>query len=181
MKLRTCAPLALLPAACASGGLKPSTPPGVALASITVTSKAFTPNGPIPIDNTCDGKDQSPPLTWSSPPEGTRSLAIVVEDPDASGGEFTHWLVWNLSPDAKQIPEAVDPTTLGGRVGANDFPDIRYSGPCPPHGEMHRYVFHVFALDTMLELREGAKRLTVDTAMNAHVLGEGILVGTFGH
>jgi Raf kinase inhibitor-like YbhB/YbcL family protein len=166
---------------CASGGLKPSTPPGVALASITVTSKAFTSNGPIPIDNSCDGKDLSPHLTWSSPPAGTRSLAILLEDPDAPGNDFTHWIVFNLSPEARMLAEAADPTTLGARLGTNDFPDVAYRGPCPPRGEMHRYVFHVFALDQSLSLQDGANRAAIDAAMNGHVLGEGTLIGMFGH
>src|SRR5215472_6635582 len=100
--------------ACATPGLKPGPPPGVAVASITLTSKAFSGNGPIPIDYSCDGKDLSPPLTWSSPPEGTKSLAIEMEDPDASASSsFTHWLLWNVSADARSLAEAVDPATLG--------------------------------------------------------------------
>jgi Raf kinase inhibitor-like YbhB/YbcL family protein len=167
--------------ACGTGTIKPLPPPGVTVASITVTSKSFAPNGAIPIDYTCDGKNASPQLTWSSPPEGTRALTLMLEDPDASGGTFTHWIVYGLPPETRSIGEAVDPVTLGAKVGANDFPDVRYSGPCPPRAELHRYYFRIIAVDAPLKLNEGARRAVVDAAMNGHVLGEGALMGNFSH
>ncbi len=159
----------------------PAAPPGVTVASITVTSKSFSPNGPIPIDYTCDGKDAAPQLTWSSPPENTKALAIVMDDPDAPSGTFTHWIVYNLPPDATSIGEGVDPATAGAKVGMNDFEAVRYGGPCPPKQQIHRYRFHLYALDAPVELRDGANRGQIDVAMNGHVLGDGTLYGTFSH
>jgi Raf kinase inhibitor-like YbhB/YbcL family protein len=166
--------------ACRSTG-RPSTPPGVTLASLSVTSKTFTPNGAIPVDNSCDGADRSPQLTWSAPPAGTRALAIVVDDPDAIGGEFTHWLAFNLAPTTSSLPEGVDSAALGGDEGTNSFGRGGYAGPCPPRREMHRYEFHVFALDAPLTARPGATREQLDEAMSQHVIAKGTLVGTFAH
>ncbi len=166
---------------CAGRGAQPSTPPGVSLASITLTSRSFEAKGAIPIDHTCDGKDLSPQLSWSSPPQGTRSLTLEVEDPDASPANFTHWVAYNLPPDVLSVAEGADIAALHGMVGVNDFPDTGYRGPCPPHRETHRYVFHLFAVDTILAVHEGANRAAVDAAMAHHVLGEGQLMGNFGH
>jgi Raf kinase inhibitor-like YbhB/YbcL family protein len=166
--------------ACRSTG-RPSTPPGVTLASLSLTSKTFTANGAIPVDNSCDGADRSPQLTWSAPPAGTRALAIVVDDPDAIGGEFTHWLAFNLAPTTSSLPEGVDSAALGGDEGTNSFGRVGYAGPCPPRREMHRYEFHVFALDAPLTARPGATRDQLDEAMSQHVIAEGTLVGTFAH
>jgi Raf kinase inhibitor-like YbhB/YbcL family protein len=166
---------------CGSGG-RPSAPPGVTLATLSVTSKAFAPDGAIPIDSTCDGADRSPPLAWSAPPEGTRSLAVLVDDPDAVGGEFTHWLAYDIPPATVALPEGVDATTVGGKEGTNSFGRIGYAGPCPPRHEMHHYEFRVFALNAPLSsLVPGATRDAVNAAMSQHVLGEGALVGTFAH
>src|SRR5690349_3581895 len=155
----------------------PGGPAGVAVASITVTSKSFPSNGSIPIDYTCDGKEVSPQLTWSAPPEGTKSISIVVDDPDAPSATFTHWLVYGLPPDATSLAEGVDPTTLGAKIGMNDFEAVRYGGPCPPKMQIHRYRFQIYALDAMLDLPDGVDRARLDTAMNGHVLGQGILYG----
>jgi Raf kinase inhibitor-like YbhB/YbcL family protein len=168
-------------AACAGSGQRPSAPPGVTAASMTVTSRSFVARGPIPIDYTCGGKNVSPQLAWSAPPPGTRSLTVLVDDPDASHTNFTHWLVFNIPPDVTQLAEAVDLAAVHATVGLNDFPDTKYDGPCPPHGEAHRYVFHVFALDTALGLHEGASRAAVDAAMSNHVLGEGQLLASFAN
>jgi Raf kinase inhibitor-like YbhB/YbcL family protein len=165
---------------CRSGG-QPSTPPGVTLASISVTSKGFGSGGAIPVDYSCDGTDKSPPLTWSAPPEGTKALAIIADDPDAPGGDFTHWLAYNIPPTTTSLPEAVDATTLGGDEGTNSFGRGGYAGPCPPRREMHRYYFHVFALNAPLAVKPGATRDAVDGAMGQHVLAEGFLMGTFAH
>jgi Raf kinase inhibitor-like YbhB/YbcL family protein len=167
--------------ACAPTGPKPSAPPGVEVDSITVTSHSFASNATIPIEYTCDGKDISPQLTWSAPPEGTRSLAFVLEDPDASGSEFTHWLVFNIPPEITSIPEAADAAATHGTFGTNSFPDVGYRGPCPPHGESHRYMFRVYAVNTVLKLHEGATRGALNAALSGHLLGLGTLVGTFGH
>jgi Raf kinase inhibitor-like YbhB/YbcL family protein len=170
----------------ALGACKPTIPPpagvpGVTVSSITVTSKSFASNGAIPVDYTCDGKEQSPQVTWSSPPEGTKSLALVVDDPDAASGSFTHWLLYNITPETLALPEGVDPQVVGAKIGLNDFEGVRYSGPCPPKMQIHRYRFHLYALDVALELKDGADRGQLDLAMSGHVLGEGTLYGTFSH
>jgi Raf kinase inhibitor-like YbhB/YbcL family protein len=102
-----------------------------------------------------------------------------MEDPDASGGNFTHWIVFNIRPDASSIPEASDLADSGAVLGLNGFNRVAYSGPCPPKMELHRYVLRVFALDTLLPAKPGANRDTLDGAMSGHVLAEGALVGTF--
>jgi Raf kinase inhibitor-like YbhB/YbcL family protein len=167
--------------ACKGGGGQPSAPPGVTLARLTVTSKAFPSGGPIPVDMTCDGADRSPPLTWSAPPAGTRAFAVIVDDPDARAGTFTHWVAFNLPGETLALPEAVDLAQLGGSAGVNDFNRAAYGGPCPPKREIHGYAFHVFALNAPLDVPTGANRSAVETAMSGRVLAEGTLVGTFSH
>jgi hypothetical protein len=166
---------------CGKQLIAPRPPPGVSIASITVTSKAFAANSPIPVEHTCDGRELLPPLTWSAPPEGTKSLALVVEDPDVSSGIFTHFLAYNLAPDTTSLKENADLAAAGATIGANDFGNVLYNGPCPPKGEAHRYRFRIVALDAPLEIHEGATREQVDAAMDGHVLGEGQLTGYFVH
>lgn len=151
-------------------------PAGVRVASITLTSRSFSANATIPIDNSCDGKDVSPELTWSSPPDGTKTLALVLDEPGASS--HTQWLVFDIPPETTRIAEGADVEALGAKTGANDSEDVRYAGPCPPRGELHRYAFHVFAADTILTLPEGASRATFNLALNGHLIGEGTLEGT---
>jgi Raf kinase inhibitor-like YbhB/YbcL family protein len=164
-------------AGCGAGGgdLHALPPAGGRVTSITLTSRSFGANATIPIDNTCDGKDLSPQLTWSSPPDGTKSLALLLEDPDASS--YTHWLVFNIPPETTQFAEGGDVEPLGAKMGSNDAPDVRYAGPCPPRGELHRYVFHIFAVDTTLTLPEGVRRRAFALALNGHLIGEGELQG----
>ena len=174
----------LLLLACAKPPIEPRYAPGIGKAgTITVTSRAFTDGSRLPVDLTCDGSDVMPELVMSSPPENTKSLVVFVEDPDASAGTFTHMIAFNLSPELRTLPSAPDLVAGGeaARFGINDFGATRYSGPCPPKGEAHRYRFRVVALDTMLKLPEGATRSQLDEAMDAHILGEGSLVGHFGH
>jgi Raf kinase inhibitor-like YbhB/YbcL family protein len=159
----------------------PSAPGGAQVSSITVTSKSFVTGAEIPIDYTCDGKDVSPQLTWSAPPDKTKALTIVVDDPDAASGTFTHWIAINLPPDMLTLSEGTDPATLGAKIGANDFHNIRYNGPCPPHGEQHRYQFMVYATDVQVPLNEGATRADLDAALSGHLLGSGALVALFSH
>ena len=130
---------------------------------INVGSAAFTEGGMIPKQYTCDGADISPPLSWSTVPEGTKSIAIIVDDPDAPAGTWVHWLVYNLPPDLKGLPEnilAKETIANGGMQGMTDFRRIGYGGPCPPSGT-HRYIFKVYAVDKLLDLYPGAikKRL----------------------
>ena len=144
-------------------------------ARLEVTSSAFQEGGNIPSKFTCDGSDTSPPLQITGVPSGAKSLVLIADDPDAPGGLFTHWLVWNIPPQTNSIAEGNAPK---GVQGANDFGKTGYRGPCPPPGT-HRYSFKVFALDRELELRSGAKRSQVDAAMKGHVIAQGELVGRY--
>jgi Raf kinase inhibitor-like YbhB/YbcL family protein len=147
-----------------------------------LSTSAFADGGGIPRDHSCDGADVSPALSWSSPPDGTVSLALVVDDPDAPGRTWVHWVVYNISPDQRELPEGVEAmATLpsGARQGTNDFGRIGYGGPCPPPGSAHRYFFRLYALDTTVELPPGAKRRALDAAMKGHVLASSELVGRY--
>jgi phosphatidylethanolamine-binding protein (PEBP) family uncharacterized protein len=106
---------------CKSAGGQALSPAGKNVSRLTVTSTTFPAGGAIPVDSTCDGANRSPQLTLSAPPQGTQSLAVLVDDPDAPGGLFTHWIAYNLRPDTLALPEGVDPATLGGLSGTNDF------------------------------------------------------------
>ena len=144
-------------------------------ATMKITSSAFHEGANIPSKFTCDGSDTSPPLQIAGVPSGAKSLVLIVDDPDAPGGLFTHWLVWNIPPQTGSIAEGSAPQ---GVQGANDFGKSGYRGPCPPPGT-HRYSFKIFALDRELELRSGAKRSQVDAAMKGHVIAQGELVGRY--
>ncbi len=174
---------AAVTSACAKTPFEPRIAPGARLASITVTTPAFASAGRIPVDHTCDGTDVRPELVFSAPPPGTKSLVLLVEDPDAQSGLFTHMVAFDVSPHVRKLPGGAELTGAGdaARFGLNDFGSARYAGPCPPKGEAHRYRFRVLALDVALGLPEGAPREKVDAAMDGHILGEGILSGHFGH
>jgi Raf kinase inhibitor-like YbhB/YbcL family protein len=144
-------------------------------ATMKITSSAFHEGANIPSKFTCDGSDTSPPLQIAGVPSGAKSLVLIVDDPDAPSGLFTHWLVWNIPPQTGSIAEGSAPQ---GVQGANDFGKSGYRGPCPPPGT-HRYSFKIFALDRELELRSGAKRSQVDAAMKGHVIAQGELVGRY--
>lgn len=144
-------------------------------ATMKITSSAFHEGGNIPSKFTCDGSDTSPPLQIIDVPAEAKSLVLIADDPDAPGGLFTHWLVWNIPPRTSSIAEGSAPK---GVQGANDFGKSGYRGPCPPPGT-HRYSFKIFALDRELELHAGAKRSQVDAAMQGHVIAQGELVGRY--
>ena len=144
-------------------------------APMKITSSAFHEGGDIPSKFTCDASDTSPPLQITGIPSEAKSLVLIADDPDAPGGLFTHWLVWNIPPQTSSIAEGSAPK---GVQGANDFGESGYRGPCPPPGR-HRYSFKIFALDRELELRSGAKRSQVDAAMKGHVIAQGELVGRY--
>lgn len=150
--------------------------------SMTVTSTAFTEGKLIPVDHTCDGKDSMPALILSSPPEGTKSLVVIMEDVDTAA-PFTHLVAFDLSPDVRRVGggDALSDAGDGARFGQNDFMAVRYSGPCPPRGDLHRYLFRVIAVDKVLGLPEGAPRERVERAIDGHVLGGGTLTAQFGH
>jgi hypothetical protein len=155
---------------------------GVELASLELTSEAFAAEGAIPERFTCDGEDVSPPLSWSAPPEGTQSFALIVDDPDAPAGTWVHWVLFNIPADTRSLPEAVpaeDQLPDGSLQGENSWRRHDYGGPCPPSGSTHRYVFKLFALDTRLDLQAGATKEQVLSAMEGYVLAQGELTGTY--
>lgn len=148
-----------------------------------VKSTAFEENGLIPRKYTCDGADVSPPLRWLKPPAGTKSIALICDDPDAPMGTWVHWVIYGLSPETILLPEGVPPqkSVLGGaKQGMTDFRRIGYGGPCPPKGPAHRYFFKVYALDMELNLPPGATKQDVEKAMKGHILSEGQLMGKYG-
>ncbi len=151
-------------------------------AAITLSSSSL-PDGRIPKDFTCDGADQSPSLTWSAPPAATKTLVLTETDPDAGGGTFTHWVLYNLPANTSGLPANVskqEQLADGSRQGRNDFGKIGYGGSCPPPGSNHRYFFDLFALDTNLNVPAGATRAQVQDAMNTHVLARGKLMARYG-
>lgn len=138
-------------------------------------------NQNIPRHYTCDGENVSPPLAWGDVPEGTKSLALIADDPDAPGGTFTHWVLYNLPPHLRELPEDVrrDETLPNGAMqGTNSFRKIGYGGPCPPGGT-HRYYFKLYALDTELDLAPGATKERLLDAMRGHVLAETEVMGKY--
>lgn len=148
---------------------------------IKIESSAFKEGGIIPSKYTCDGSNVSLPLKWSDPPEGTKSIVLISDDPDAPVGTWVHWVVYNIPPAVKEFPENVPPSqTLenGAIQGMTDFGRIGYGGPCPPSGT-HRYYFKLYALDTMLDIGPGATKKQVVDTMKGHVLAEGQLMGKY--
>lgn len=151
--------------------------------SIELTSTAFQAGATIPKTYTADGADRSPPLRWSEPPSGTKSLALICDDPDAPRGTWVHWVLFNLPGQTRELDEGV-PTTetlkSGAKQGKNDFGNIGYGGPSPPKGKPHRYFFKLYALDVTVDLSPGATKAQLGDAMKGHILGEGQLIGTYG-
>ena len=148
---------------------------------LKVTSTAFEDSGIIPAKFTADGQDISPSLAWDGVPDGTKSIAIICDDPDAPMGTWVHWLVWNIPPEVTGLDEDTAPDaelTDGARQGTTDFGRTGYGGPAPPSG-VHRYFFKVYALDTMLDLRAGAIKPDLEKAMKGHILAQGQLMGKY--
>lgn len=151
--------------------------------SLVLATNAFPKGGEIPRKYTCSGDNVSPALSWSGAPRHTKSFALIVEDPDAPSGTFTHWVVYDLPPGAHELPENVahtDDLSGGGRQGRNDFRRAGYGGPCPPPGKAHRYFFRLYALNSPLKLPAGASRRELESAMRGHVLAQAELMGKFG-
>jgi Raf kinase inhibitor-like YbhB/YbcL family protein len=149
---------------------------------IELTSPAFSEGADIPKQFTGDGADQSPRLQWSEPPAGTKSLALICDDPDAPRGTWVHWVLYNLPADARELGEGVpttDALSNGAKQGKNDFGKIGYGGPAPPKGKPHRYFFKLYALDTTLTLPAGATKDQVIAAMKGHILADGQLMGKY--
>ena len=140
-----------------------------------LTSPAFENEGMIPSLHTCDGRNVSPELQIAGVPEGTASLALVMDDPDAPGGTFDHWIVWNIPAGTQSVPQGKEPKGAQGRTG---FGRLGYGGPCPPGG-VHRYFFKAYALDCELDLRKGAGKGELETAMEGHILDRAELMGRY--
>ena len=148
---------------------------------IKVTSSAFSHEGMIPKKYTCDAEDVSPALKWSGVPEGTQSLALINDDPDAPMGTWVHWVLFNLPPAETGLQEGVPPVQSlpnGAVQGINDFKKHGYGGPCPPSGT-HRYYFKLYALDQTLNLDSKAAKSDVEGAMKGHILAQGTLMGKY--
>lgn len=143
--------------------------------TLAVSSAAFTDQGEIPQRYTCDGQNLSPPLRFGRPPSGTTELALLVEDPDAPGGTFVHWVAWGIDPGSESLAEGASPPG----AGTNGFGQRGYGGPCPPKGAPHRYVFTVYALSGRLDLRPGATVNDLKRAIGPLLIAQGSLVGRY--
>ncbi len=146
-----------------------------------IKSSAFGSGEMIPAKYTCDGADFSPPLDWSGSPAGTKSFALVCDDPDAPMGTWVHWVIFDIPPSATMLAEGITrekDLPGGGTQGINDFRKIGYGGPCPPGGT-HRYFFKLYALDTMLGLKPGITKDQLLKALRGHILAEAQLMGTY--
>jgi hypothetical protein len=148
---------------------------------LKVTSPAFKSGEMIPKKYTCDGEDVSPPIEWSGIPDGTNSVALICDDPDAPMGTWVHWFIFNMPPDTRSLPEGAGREKVsvnGAVIGINDSREIGYGGPCPPSG-VHRYYFRIYALDKTLDLKQGAAKKDLLKAMEGHILARGELMGKY--
>jgi Raf kinase inhibitor-like YbhB/YbcL family protein len=159
-----------------------------AAGALTLTSPAFQRDQFLPIRYTSDGKDASPPLAWSGAPNGTKQFALIVEDPDAPGGEpWVHWVLYAIPPSEVALREAIPAKEVVGlakgpaKQGKNSWGTLGYRGPQPPRGKPHRYVFKLYALDTDLKLRPGASKAELVLAMKGHELAESELIGRYSN
>ena len=152
------------------------------MSSFSIRSTAFSNGGEIPRKFTCSGENVSPALACSDVPAKAHSLALIADDPDAPGGTWTHWVIWNIPAQAASLPEAVpanESLDNGARQGRNDFGRIGYGGPCPPPGRPHRYFFRAYALGDVLDLKPGAGRSELESALKPHVLAQAEWMGLF--
>lgn len=155
-------------------------------ANFRLTSEVFTSGDEIPARYTCSGESISPPLRWENPPEGTVSMALIVDDPDAPTKTFVHWVLFNIPPEPNILPEGLDPSKryensdLVPVEGVNDFGNLGYGAPCPPPGTPHRYSFRLYALDSTISLGTGATKQQLMDAMQGHILAESNVHGVFG-
>ncbi len=150
--------------------------------AFSLTSSAFPNGSDIAAKYTCQGEDVSPELSWTEPPKGTQSFALIVNDPDAPVGDWTHWVLYDVPATARRLDEGVARSSQlsdGSRQGMNDFRRVGYGGPCPPPGKPHRYFFRLYALDRKLDVAAGVPRGAVESAMKGHVLGQAELMGRY--
>ncbi len=145
--------------------------------------EGFEDGGRIPAEFTCDGEDRSPAVSWNDPPEGTLSLALALDDPDAPSGTFTHWIVYNISPEVREILGKVPEGNKIGTIacqGANDFGTVGYRGPCPPPGKPHTYIFHLYALDSSDIIKPAMGRTTLKRGYSRNIIEEAVYRGVYG-
>lgn len=155
----------------------PSAPvSGAEEAKMKISTAAFEHNGNIPSKYTCDGKNVNPPLRFEGVPKEAKSLALIMDDPDAPMGTFVHWVLWDIDPKAEGINENSVPH--GASSGINDFRRHEWGGPCPPSGT-HRYFFKLYALDSMIRLPEGAKKADLEKAMKGHIVAQSEIIGLY--
>jgi hypothetical protein len=155
---------------------------GARTMSFSISSTSFQNGGDIPKKFTCDSADVSPELSWTEPPAGTQSFALIADDPDAPAGTWTHWVLFDVQPAGRNLPEGVskiDELPDGARQGRNDFHKIGYNGPCPPPGKPHRYFFKLYALDRKLDLKPATSKQEVEQAMQGHILGKAEWMGKY--
>lgn len=147
-----------------------------AMSTMKISSPAFRHNEPIPSKFTCDGADGNPALVIENIPAGAKTLALIMDDPDAPRGTWVHWVVWNINPKIREIRESAVPD--GGKQGVNDFRKHDYGGPCPPSGT-HRYFFKLYALDMALDLGPNATKAQLEAAMKNHVIAQAEMIGLY--
>ena len=152
------------------------------LVVLSVSSSAFRDGETIPVKYTCDADNTSPDINWSNIPTGSKSLILIVDDPDAPSGTWVHWVLINIPVDRSGLPEGINGSDLSniGVQGKNSSGKTGYTGPCPPKGNPHRYYFKVYALDTTLNLQTGVKKADVEKSMEGHIIAQGQLMGTYG-
>jgi Raf kinase inhibitor-like YbhB/YbcL family protein len=148
-------------------------------ATLTVDLPGLIAGAEIPAEYSCRGQDVSPAVVWSEPPVGTAAFAVVVDDPDAPGGTFVHWVAYNLPASARGLPKGVAPWDPAVPQGTNSFRRPGWSGPCPPQGSTHRYFVRVYALDTALTVHGTPNRGAFEAAITGHVLAAGEWMGRF--
>jgi Raf kinase inhibitor-like YbhB/YbcL family protein len=175
------APQASLPPVETSPAVQPANTLDTRAVFFQITSPAFISGLPIPPRYSCDGENISPALTWTEPPVGTQSFVLIMDDPDAFGSTWTHWVIYNIPAESRGLPEAVPtgPQFEDGSLQAITSTNTTgYHGPCPPSGT-HHYIFKLYALDKILSLDSNAKKEDVTRAMEAHILANAELMGTF--
>jgi Raf kinase inhibitor-like YbhB/YbcL family protein len=174
-------PLLFILLAVVLAGCRPATATpaeaGNSAMTLKITSPVFSEGETIPVKYTCDGSDLSPQMDLTAVPQGTQSLALIADDPDAPMGTCVHWVLFDLPPDLVSLPEGASGT---GTQGKNSSQSLSYGGPCPPKGAPHRYYFKLYALDSLLNLAEGATKAEVEKAMQGHILAQGQLMGKYG-
>ncbi|HEX5410453.1 MAG TPA: YbhB/YbcL family Raf kinase inhibitor-like protein [Terriglobia bacterium] len=174
--------LAVAAVSCGNSSLRSAQRSDPSPSGFRIESAAFKQGAFIPPRFSCSGENVSPPLKWSNPPAVARSFTLIVDDPDAPAGTWTHWVVFNLPAQTRALDENApkqDKLPKGGLQGLNSFGSVGYGGPCPPPGKTHRYFFRLYALNTVLSVHPGADREDVLSALKGHTLGEADLIGRF--